>query len=130
MSIDNLVTISGNLAQDAEFRQHNQETKVTKLTIAVNESYKNRETGEWDSKADFFKVEVWNKRAESSRDYKKGEFVTVQGKLKTKKWETQEGEKRKEVVIVADEVQNLSRRLSGSQKHQNQTQDVVETAIA
>lgn len=112
MSIDNYVSIKGNLTQNAEFKQGSEKAKLTELRIAVNESYKNQETGEYESRANYINVEVWGNRSETCRDYQTGDAMHVVGRLRQKTWKDKDtGKTRDRIVIVADEVQNLSRFL-------------------
>ena len=112
MSI-NRVVISGNLTRDGELRQAG-ETPVLALGVAVNERRKNRQSGEWEDRANFFDVSLFGRRAEALAQYMtKGTKVAVEGRLRYESWEDKDGGRRSRVGIVADEVEFMSRREDG-----------------
>lgn len=101
----NRVIMEGNLTRDPELRQLPSGTSMCTLRIACNTARKNPSTGEWDTKPNYFTVKVWGGQAEACARYlSKGRGATVDGKLEWREWETQSGEKRQEVEIVADHV--------------------------
>lgn len=109
MSI-NRVAISGNLTRDAELRQAG-ETPVLAMGVAVNDRRKNRQTGEWEDRPNFFDVTLFGRRAEALAQYMtKGTKVAVEGRLRYESWEDGDGKRRSRVGIVADEVEFMSRR--------------------
>jgi single-strand DNA-binding protein len=114
MSI-NKVVISGNLTRDPELRSTGSGMNVLKLGVAVNDRRKNQQTGEWEDVPNFVDVTVFGNRAEAlSRFLSKGSKVAIEGKLRWSQWENQQGEKRSKLEVVADEVEFLSSRDSGS----------------
>lgn len=117
MSI-NKVVISGNLTRDPELRATGSGMNVLKLGVAVNDRRKNQQTGEWEDVPNFVDVTVFGNRAEAlSRFLSKGSKVAIEGKLRWSQWENQQGEKRSKLEVVADEVEFLSSRDSGSGSH-------------
>ncbi|MHB1016542.1 MAG: single-stranded DNA-binding protein [Coriobacteriia bacterium] len=114
MSI-NRVVISGNLTRDPELRSTGGGTSVLKLGVAVNDRRKNQQTGEWEEFPNFVDVTVFGARAEAlSRFLSKGSKVAIEGKLRWSQWESQQGEKRSKLEVIADEVEFLSSRDGGS----------------
>ncbi|MCL2504120.1 MAG: single-stranded DNA-binding protein [Coriobacteriia bacterium] len=110
MSI-NRVVVSGNLTRDPELRATAGGTSVLKIGIAVNDRRKNQQTGVWEDVPNFFDVTVFGARGESlSRFLSKGSKVTIEGKLRWSQWETQEGDKRSKVEIIADDIEFMSPR--------------------
>ena len=106
----NSVVITGNLTRDPELRHLNSGTAVCKLRVAVNSRRKNQ-SGEWEDKPNYFDVTVWGAQGENCSTYlSKGRPVAVQGRLDWREWETQEGQKRQAVEIIADTVQFLGSR--------------------
>lgn len=104
----NVVTITGNLTRDPELRSLPSGTSVTKLRVAVNTRRKDGQSGEWVDKPNYFDVTVWGAQGEACTNYlSKGSPVAVQGRLDWREWETQEGQKRQAVEIIADTVQFL-----------------------
>jgi single-strand DNA-binding protein len=113
MSI-NRVVISGNLTRDPELRATAGGMAILKLGIAVNDRRKNQQSGEWEDVPNFFDVTVFGQRGESlSRFLSKGSKIAVEGKLRWSQWETQEGDKRSKVEIIADDIEFMSSRDGG-----------------
>ena len=107
----NVVVITGNLTADPELRSLPSGTSVCKLRVAVNTRRKNGSTGDWEDKPNFFDVTVWGAQGENcARFLSKGRPVGVQGRLEWREWESQEGQKRQAVDIIADSVQFLGSR--------------------
>lgn len=114
MSI-NRVVLTGNLTRDPELRSTSSGMAVLKLGIAVNDRRKNQQTGEWEDVPNFVDVTVFGARAEAlTRFLSKGSKVAIEGKLRWSSWETPQGEKRSKIEVVADEIEFLSSRNSGS----------------
>lgn len=114
MSI-NRVVISGNLTRDPELRSTGGGTSVLRLGVAVNDRRKNQQTGEWEDHPNFIDVAVFGARGEAlSRFLSKGSKVAIEGKLRWRQWETPQGDKRSAIEVIADEVEFLSSRDSGS----------------
>jgi single-strand DNA-binding protein len=106
----NRVVLVGNLTRDPETRPAGG-TTVCSLRIAVNDRVPNKETGGWDDYANYFTVSVFGKMGENCAQYlSKGRQVAVEGKLRWRQWETQEGNKREAIEIVADNVQFIGPR--------------------
>jgi len=107
----NVVVLTGNLTRDPELRALPSGTSVCDMRIAVNTRRKNGATGEWEDKPNFFDVTVWGAQGENcARFLSKGRPVGVQGRLEWREWESQEGQKRQAVDIIADSVQFLGGR--------------------
>jgi single-strand DNA-binding protein len=76
----------------------------------VNRSWKDKETNEWKKEASFFRVQTWGKAAERCGEImKKGSAVLIEGRLRSRSWSTQEGDKRTVVEIVSSRVQILDK---------------------
>jgi len=107
----NVVVITGNLTRDPELRSLPSGTSVCDLRVAVNTRRKNGATGEWEDKPNYFDVKVWGAQGENcARFLSKGRPVAVQGRLEWREWETQDGQKRQAVDIIAESVQFLGGR--------------------
>ncbi|HEY7967917.1 MAG TPA: single-stranded DNA-binding protein [Solirubrobacteraceae bacterium] len=107
----NVVVITGNLTRDPELRSLPSGTSVCDLRVAVNTRRKNGATGEWEDKPNYFDVKVWGAQGENcARFLSKGRPVAVQGRLEWREWETQDGQKRQAVDIIAESVQFLGSR--------------------
>ncbi|MBD3380338.1 MAG: single-stranded DNA-binding protein [Candidatus Omnitrophica bacterium] len=103
----NKVFLMGNLTRDPELRYVPSGTAVANFTVAVNRQYKDN-TGEKKEDVSFIRVVVWGKMAEICGEYlSKGRPVLVEGRLKSRSWETPEGQKRSALDVVASNVQFL-----------------------
>jgi single-strand DNA-binding protein len=101
----NAITISGNVTREPEMRYT--PSGVSKLTfgVAVNRSWRNQKTQEWEEQTSFFNVVAWRQLAENAGStLTKGSRVVVSGRLEQRSWETDQGEKRSIVEIVADDI--------------------------
>jgi single-strand DNA-binding protein len=105
MANGNNVTIIGNCTRDPELRFTPSGMAVATFGVAVNRRWQNRSTNEWEEAVSFFDVTAWQQLAENvSESITKGTRVIVAGRLDQRSWETQDGEKRSKVEIVADEI--------------------------
>ena len=106
----NSVTIGGNLVRDPEVRATAGGSVVMSFGVAVNESRKNQQTGEWEGYTNFIDCVMFGKRAESvSRFIGKGSYVAVTGKLHQSRWE-KDGAKRSKIEVVVDNIHFEGRR--------------------
>ncbi len=105
MANGNNVTVVGNATRDPELRFTNSGQAVATFGLAVNRRWQNRQTQEWEESVSFFDVTCWAQLAENvAESVQKGSRVLVTGRLDQRSWETQDGEKRSKVEIIADEV--------------------------
>jgi single-strand DNA-binding protein len=109
----NRVVLVGNLTRDPELRHTPGGTPVCSLRVAVNDR-KRDESGNWVDAPNYFSVSVFGNQAESCAQYlSKGRPVGVDGKLRWREWQAQDGSKREAVEVVADSVQFLGSRGDG-----------------
>jgi single-strand DNA-binding protein len=102
--MSNWVTLVGNLTREPELRYTPSGAAVAKFGLAVNRSYTNR-NGEKVEETSFFNVNTWRQLAENvAESLTTGTRVVVTGRLQSRSWETEEGQKRSVVEIEADEV--------------------------
>jgi single-strand DNA-binding protein len=103
----NKVYLCGNLTFDPEYKQTTTGRAVSKLRMAINRRWKNRETGEQNEDTLFIDVETWNQTAEFCKNYlSKGRRIFVEGRLQEDSWEDKEtGQRRSKIKVVADRVQ-------------------------
>jgi single-strand DNA-binding protein len=107
----NKVIIVGNLGGDPETRYMPSGAAVTNMTVATNESWKDKQTGEQKERTEWHKVAMFNRLAEIAAEYlRKGSQVYIEGKLRTRKWQDQNGQDRWTTEIIADEMQMLGGR--------------------
>lgn len=103
----NKVMLIGNLTRDPELRYIPSGSAVATFTVAVNRVYKTQ-TGEKKEQTSFIRIVVWGRRAEVCGEYlSKGSPVFVEGRLQSREWEGQDGQKRSTIEVVADNVQFL-----------------------
>ncbi|MBI5124371.1 MAG: single-stranded DNA-binding protein [Candidatus Omnitrophica bacterium] len=103
----NKVFLMGNLTRDPELRYVPSGTAVATFTIAINRVYTSQ-AGEKKEEVSFVRVVVWGRRAEVSGEYlSKGSPVFVEGRLQSRSWEGQDGQKRNTIEVIADNVQFL-----------------------
>lgn len=87
---------------------------VTNITIATNETWKDKQTGEKKERTEWHRVALFNRLAEVAAEYlRKGSQVYIEGKLRTRKWQGKDGQDRYTTEIIASEMQMLGGR-SGS----------------
>ena len=111
----NRVVMTGNLTRDPELRSTSGGTSVCSLRIACNTRRKDA-SGNWVDKPNYFDVTVWGAQGENCAQYlQKGRPVAIDGRLEWREWETQEGQKRQSVDIIADSVQFLGSREAGGE---------------
>ena len=107
----NKVIIVGNVGGDPETRYMPSGSAVTNLTIATNESWKDKATGEQKERTEWHRVAMFNRLAEIAAEYlRKGSQVYIEGKLRTRKWQDKGGQDRYTTEIIADEMQMLGGR--------------------
>jgi single-strand DNA-binding protein len=113
----NRVNLIGRLTRDPELRTTGNGISVTNFTIAVNRQYKNQ-NGERE--ADFISIVAWQKLAELVCNYMtKGRLVAVEGRIQTRNYENERGERVYITEVVAESVQFLDRAENGTASNQN-----------
>ena len=105
------IQIIGNLGRDPELRYTPNGRPVATFSVAVNQATKNQQTGEWIEATDWFRVSVWGDRAErSAENLRKGSRVFVDGRFRTREYETNDGRKGLSLDVSADQVIGLDKR--------------------
>lgn len=100
---DNTVTLVGNLTRDPELRFTTGGRGVASFGLAVSRRY--QQNGEWQEQTSYFNIVAWGQMGENAAaTLTKGMRVVVTGRLEQREYETQQGEKRNVVEIVADEI--------------------------
>ena len=106
----NKVILLGNLGKDPEVRHLENGTAVANFPIATSESYKDKEGNRIDQ-TEWHNVVAWRKLAEIAESYlKKGSQIYLEGKLRTRSWDDQQGNKRYTTEVVADTFTMLGKR--------------------
>lgn len=111
MASVNKVILVGNLGADPEVRYLPNGDAVTNIRIATTESWKDKNTGEKKELTEWHRVVFYRKLAEIAGQYlKKGSQVYIEGRIRTRKWQGQDGQDRYTTEIEAQEMQMLGRR--------------------
>jgi single-strand DNA-binding protein len=98
-------TIAGNLTRDPEIRYTRDGQATTSLSVAVNRRWQNRQSQEWEESTSFFDIVCWRDLAENvALSLTKGARIVVTGHLEERRWETEDGETRSKVELVAEEI--------------------------
>ena len=114
----NHLTIIGNVCADAQLRVTQSGTNVCSFSVAVNE----RRGKDKENQTTFFRVSAWNRLAETCGKYvKKGMKIAVNGKVGISSYETNSGDKRSELTVLADDIEFLSR---SDDKPENEQEEV------
>jgi len=101
----NSVSIIGNVGKEAEMRFTPSGKPVTSFSVAVNSKFGETESTEW------FSIVTWNKLAETCNQYiTKGQQVFVEGRLQTRSWEDNDGQKHYKTEVIANKVLFLGQR--------------------
>ena len=112
MASFNKVLLMGNLTRDPELRFTSNGSALAKFGLAVNRKYKAGE--EWKEEVCFVDITVWGKQAENCAEYlSKGRPVFIDGRLQFSTWETDDGQKRNKLEVVANSVQFLGQAGGG-----------------
>jgi len=102
---DSTVTIVGNVTRDPEMRYTPSGVAKASFGVAVSRRWQNRNSQEWEEQTSFFNVVCWREMAENvCESIGKGARVVVSGRLEQRSWETENGDKRSVVEIVADDI--------------------------
>ena len=106
----NKCMIIGNLGRDPEMRYTPSGQAVTQFTVATNRRWRDQQD-EWQEETEWFRVVVWGQQAERAAErVRKGNKVYVEGRIQTRQWEDQTGQKRYTTELIANQVTSLERR--------------------
>ena len=108
----NKVILIGTLGKDPELKYTPQGTAVTKFSMATNESFKDKQSGEWKERTEWHNIVCWQRTAEVAAEYlKKGRKVYIEGRLTTRSWDDKEtGQKKYMTEVVANDLVLLGDR--------------------
>ncbi len=110
----NKVILVGTCGKDPETRYMPSGGAVTSISIATNESWKDKKTGEKQERTEWHNVTFFNRLGEIAGEYlKKGAQVYVEGQLRTERWTDKNGNDRYTTKIIANEMQMLGGRAGG-----------------
>lgn len=112
----NQVTLIGRVGQDPEIRFTQNNDAIANLSVATSEQWKDKQTGEKKEATEWHRCVAYRKLAEIIGEYvQKGSLVYLQGKLKTRKWQGQDGVERYTTEVILSELQMLDSRQGNAQ---------------
>lgn len=104
----NKVILVGNIGVDPDVRYMPNGNAVTTLSVATSESWKDKQTGEKQERTEWHRVVCYNRLGEIAGEYlRKGAKVYVEGSLRTRKWQDQQGQDKYTTEIIAADIQML-----------------------
>lgn len=126
----NKVIIVGNLGNDPEIRTMPNGEQVANITVATSESWKDKNTGERKETVEWHRIVLYRRLAEIAGQYlTKGSQVYIEGRLKTRKWQDNNGQDRYTTEIQGDNLQMLGgRNQDAAQNHPPKQQDKQQKA--
>lgn len=96
----NKVMLIGNLGSDPEIKYAASGTAIANFRLATSENRKNRE-GEWEEETEWHRIVIFGKQAEFCKDYlRKGSKVFIEGRIQTRSWDDQSGQKKYSTEII------------------------------
>lgn len=117
----NKVILIGNVGQDPEVKYMPSGGAVTNISVATSESWKDKNTGQMQERTEWHRVVMFNRLGEIAGEFlRKGSKVYIEGSLRTRKWQGQDGSDRFTTEIVADQMQMLDGRGEGANTGGNQ----------
>lgn len=110
----NKVILVGTCGKDPETRYMPSGGAVTSVSVATNESWKDKQTGEKQERTEWHNITFFGRLAEIAGEYlKKGSQVYIEGSLRTEKWQDKQGQDRYTTKVIANEMQMLGGRPGG-----------------
>lgn len=110
----NKVILVGTCGKDPETRYMPSGGAVTSVSIATNESWKDKQTGDKQERTEWHNITFFGRLAEIAGEYlKKGSQVYIEGSLRTEKWQDKQGQDRYTTKVIASEMQMLGGRPGG-----------------
>jgi len=113
----NKVILVGNLGADPEIKYATSGTAIANLRVATTENRKNRD-GDWEELTEWHRVVMFGKQAEVCKDYlRKGSKIYIEGRLQTRSWDDQSGQKRYMTEVVGNQMVMLDPRGQDAPAH-------------
>lgn len=125
------VTLTGNATRDPELRYTPSGAALVTFGLAVNRRWFNKSKEDWEEDTSFFDVVAWQELAENTAEtVSKGMRLTVVGRLEQRTWETEGGEKRSKVEVVADDIGPSLRRARAAVQRSGENRPAESPAVA
>ena len=126
MASKNYVLLIGRLGKDPELKYLQDGHPICEFSLATSETWKDKASGEKKEKTEWHQIVAWGRLADICGELlQQGDLVCVDGKIETQKWETESGEMRKKIQIVAKAMQLLASRKHGASGKGTQDNDDV-----
>ena len=110
----NKVILVGNLGRDPEIRYTPSGMAVANFSIATTEKWKDKQSGEMQERTEWHRIVLWGRLAEVANEYlRKGARMYVEGRIQTRQWQDQQGNKRYTTEIVGQNMLMLGGRGEG-----------------
>ena len=114
----NKVILVGNVGIDPDVRYMPNGNAVTTLSVATSETWKDKQTGDKQERTEWHRVVCFNKLGEIAGEYiRKGSKLYIEGSLRTRKWQDQQGQDRYTTEIIASDLQMLDTKGAGSSNY-------------
>ncbi len=111
----NKVTLIGRLGADPEVRYMPSGGAVTNISLATTRRWKDRQSGERRDETEWHRIAFFNRIAEVAGEYlRKGSLIYVEGRIRTRKWQDQNGQDRYSTEIIAEQMQMLDSKSGGT----------------
>ena len=124
----NKVILIGNLGAKPEVKYASNGNAITNLSIATSESWNDKNTGEKQEKTEWHRVSIFGKLAEIAGQYlDKGSKVYVEGKLRTRKWQDQDGQDRYSTEIVISGFNGTLQMLDKRDNTESEPSDTIQS---
>jgi single-strand DNA-binding protein len=108
MAALNKILLIGNAGRDAELRYLASGTPQCQFSLAVNYRRRNQQSGDWEDQTEWFNIVVWGDTAERISQYiTKGKQLFIEGRVQTRTWEDDQGQKHYRTEVIAERVQLL-----------------------
>jgi single-strand DNA-binding protein len=128
MTSFNKVILMGNLTRDPEVRYTPNGTAVANFAVAVNRRYKQGD--ETRDEVSYFDIVVFGKQAEACGQYlNKGDGILVDGRLQQRRWETEDGQKRSKIEVVAQSVNFMPKRSGAPSQSKAEPEPVADHPV-
>ena len=116
----NKVILIGNCGADPETRYSTSGSAITNIRLATSDQWRDKQSGEMQERTEWHRVVFFNRLAEIAGEYlRKGSKVYIEGSLRTRQWQDQNGQNRYSTEVVANEMQMLDSRGGGSDNFNN-----------
>ena len=117
----NKCIIVGNLGQDPDVKYNQSGGAIVNISVATSESWTDKQSGQKQERTEWHRIVFFNKLAEIAAQYlSKGSQVYIEGSLRTRKWQDQQGQDRYTTEIVANEMQMMGGKQDGQQPQRPQ----------